>query len=115
MDPILVWGAGAIGGSVGAWLKRAGHDVHFVDVVPDHVAAIRTTGLRITGPIDQFSVVAPAMLPNEVTGKYRRIFLAVKAHHTAAASTAACVTSSMRAGDQEGLPSLSMMVARTPS
>ena len=88
MDPILVWGAGAIGGSVGAWLKRAGHDVHFVDVVPDHVAAIRTTGLRITGPIDQFSVVAPAMLPNEVTGTYRRIFLAVKAHHTAAASKA---------------------------
>jgi len=26
-DRILVWGAGAIGGSVGAWLRRAGHDV----------------------------------------------------------------------------------------
>ena len=88
MDPILIWGAGAIGGSVGAWLKRAGHDVHFVDVVPEHVAAIRTTGLRITGPVDQFSVVAPAMLPSEVTGSYRRIFLAVKAHHTQAASQA---------------------------
>ena len=88
MDPILIWGAGAIGGSVGAWLKRAGHDVHFVDVVPEHVAAIRTTGLRITGPVDQFSVVAPAMLPSEVTGSYRRIFLAVKAHHTHAASQA---------------------------
>ena len=88
MDPILIWGAGAIGGSVGAWLKRAGHDVHFVDVVADHVAAIRSTGLRITGPVDQFSVVAPAMQPAEVTGTYRRIFLAVKAHHTEAAAKA---------------------------
>ena len=82
MDPILIWGAGAIGGSVGAWLKRAGHDIHFVDVVPEHVAAIRTSGLRITGPVEQFTVAAPAMLPSEVTGTYRRIFLAVKAHHT---------------------------------
>ena len=55
--PILIWGAGAIGGSVGAWLKRAGHDVTFVDVVPEHVAAIRDPahGLRITGPVEQFS------------------------------------------------------------
>ena len=54
MDPILIWGAGAIGGSAGAWLKRAGHDVRFVDVVADHVAAIRGPGLRITGPVEQF-------------------------------------------------------------
>ena len=43
-ERILIWGAGAIGGSVGAWLKRAGHDISFVDVVPEHVAAIRGTG-----------------------------------------------------------------------
>ena len=43
-DRILIWGAGAIGGSVGAWLKRAGHDITFVDVVPEHVAAIRGAG-----------------------------------------------------------------------
>ena len=40
-ERILIWGAGAIGGSVGAWLKRAGHDITFVDVVAEHVAAIR--------------------------------------------------------------------------
>ena len=50
-DRILVWGAGAIGGSVGAWLQRAGHEVTFVDVVAEHVAAIRNEGLRITGPV----------------------------------------------------------------
>ncbi|OJY68472.1 MAG: 2-dehydropantoate 2-reductase [Rhodospirillales bacterium 70-18] len=94
MGPILIWGAGAIGGSVGAWLKRAGHDVTFVDVVPEHVAAIagegadEGAGLRITGPVEQFAVTAPAFLPERVTGTWKHIFLAVKAHHTEAATRA---------------------------
>jgi ketopantoate reductase len=57
-ERILIWGAGAIGGSVAAWLKRAGHDITFVDVVPEHVAAIRDPGLRITGPVEEFVVYA---------------------------------------------------------
>jgi 2-dehydropantoate 2-reductase len=83
-EPILIWGAGAIGGSAGAWLKRAGHGVTFVDVVPDHVAAIRdpSHGLRIIGPVEQFSVTAPAFMPTELSGTWRHIFLAVKAQHT---------------------------------
>jgi 2-dehydropantoate 2-reductase len=87
-DGILIWGAGAIGGSVGAWLKRAGHDVTFVDVVPEHIAAIRAHGLRITGPVEEFTVQVPALLPEDVTGVWPRIFLAVKAHHTEAATRA---------------------------
>jgi 2-dehydropantoate 2-reductase len=85
---ILIWGAGAIGGSVGAWLKRAGHDISFVDVVPEHVAAIRDDGLRITGPVEQFTVRVPAFLPEELSGTWQRIFLAVKAQHTEAATRA---------------------------
>jgi 2-dehydropantoate 2-reductase len=85
MARILVWGAGAIGGTCGAYLKRAGHDISFVDVVPEHVREIRTRGLRITGPVDQFTVVAPAFEPNEVQGTWECIFLAVKAQHTEAA------------------------------
>ncbi len=88
MDPILIWGAGAIGGTIGAYLKRAGHDVTFVDVVPEHVAECRTTGLRITGPIEEFSVQVPSFIPAELTGTWSRIFLAVKAHHTAEATRA---------------------------
>jgi 2-dehydropantoate 2-reductase len=82
--PILIWGAGAIGGSVGAWLKRAGHDVTFVDVVADHVAAIGdpARGLRITGPVEQLTISAPALLPAAVRGKWPRICLAVKAQNT---------------------------------
>ena len=88
MDRILIWGAGAIGGSVGAWLKRAGHDITFVDVVAEHVAAIRDNGLRITGPVEQFSVKAPAYTPDQVDGVWTHIFLAVKAHHTEPATRA---------------------------
>jgi 2-dehydropantoate 2-reductase len=85
-ERILIWGAGAIGGSVGAWLRRAGHDVTFVDVVAEHVAAIRDQGLRITGPVEEFAVTAPAFMPGEITGTWQRIFLAVKAQHTEAAT-----------------------------
>ncbi|MFZ0021343.1 MAG: ketopantoate reductase family protein [Acetobacteraceae bacterium] len=85
-ERILIWGAGAIGGSVGAWLKRAGHDITFVDVVPEHVAAIRDTGLHITGPVEEFIVHASAFTPEELTGTWQRIFLSVKAQHTEAAT-----------------------------
>jgi 2-dehydropantoate 2-reductase len=83
-ERILIWGAGAIGGTVGAWLVRAGYDVSFVDIVPEHVDAIRdpSRGLTITGPVDEFNVHAPAFLPADVKGEWSRIFLAVKAHHT---------------------------------
>ena len=87
-ERILIWGAGAIGGSVGAWLKRAGHDISFVDVVPEHVAAIRTQGLRITGPVEEFVIAAPAFQPAELSGTWQRIFLAVKAQHTQTATRA---------------------------
>jgi 2-dehydropantoate 2-reductase len=81
-EAILIWGAGAIGGTVGAFLARAGHDVTFVDIVPEHVAAIRSAGLRITGPVAAFSVTAPAFVPGELAGEWRHVFLCVKAHHT---------------------------------
>jgi 2-dehydropantoate 2-reductase len=87
-ERILIWGAGAIGGSVGAWLKRAGHDITFVEVMPEHVSAVRGTGLRIVGPVEEFSVSAPAFTPHEVDGTWQRVFLAVKAQHTEAATRA---------------------------
>ncbi|HEY2825471.1 MAG TPA: 2-dehydropantoate 2-reductase [Gemmatimonadales bacterium] len=84
----LVWGAGAIGGTLGAYLARAGHDVTFVDNVEDHVAAINRSGVKITGPIAEFTVKAPAFTPAAVTGEWDTIILATKAHHTEAAARA---------------------------
>ena len=81
--PILIWGAGAIGGSLGAAFLRAGHRVVFVDNVAAHVQAINATGLQIVGPIREDTVHAPAFLPEELTGEFSRSFLCVKALHTA--------------------------------
>ena len=83
---LLIWGAGAIGGTVGAYLLRAGHEVEFVDVVAEHVAAINRDGLHITGPIDRFRVKAKAALPHGLAGRYQTILLATKSQHTRAAS-----------------------------
>ena len=64
----LVWGAGAIGGTLGAFLARAGHDITLVDTATDHVDAINANGLRITGPISEFTVRLTARPPDRLTG-----------------------------------------------
>jgi 2-dehydropantoate 2-reductase len=85
-DPILIWGAGAIGGTIGAYWARAGQRVVFVDIVPEHVALIRQRGLAVEGPIETFvAPPAPAFTPDKVEGVYKRVVLAVKAQHTEAA------------------------------
>lgn len=86
--PILIWGAGAIGGTLGAYLARAGEDVLMVDVVEDHVRAMNAEGLSIEGPVEVFRQTLKAAMPAAVTGTYGRIILAVKAHHTEAAAKA---------------------------
>ena len=85
-SPLLVWGAGAIGGTVGAYWRRAGHDVLFVDRDADHVAAINRDGLKITGSIEEFTVQAPAVLAKDLKGTFDTVFLCVKAPDTASAS-----------------------------
>lgn len=81
-EPILIWGAGAIGGILGAYWARAGVPVTMVDIVEDHARACSTTGLHIEGPVEEFTQVVPCVTPDQVTGVYRTIVLAVKAHAT---------------------------------
>ena len=81
-DTILIWGAGAIGGTIGAYWKRAGVDVLLVDKVAEHVEACRTQGLSIEGPVDTFTQVIPAVTAEGIEGVFRRVVLAVKAQHT---------------------------------
>jgi 2-dehydropantoate 2-reductase len=84
----LIWGAGAIGGTMGAHLARAGHDVTFVDTDNEHVAAINRSGIHITGPVSAFSQRAPAVTPENLRGEWDTVILATKAHHTEAAANA---------------------------
>ena len=87
-EPIVIWGSGGIGGTIGAYLRRAGHDVLFVDVVPEHVREIAAGRLRIDGPVDEFTIGGPAVTPDAMTGQHKLILLAVKAHHTVEATRA---------------------------
>ena len=84
--PLVVIGAGAIGGTLGAHLARAGHDVLLCDVDAEHVAAIRAHGLRIEGPVEEFTVAVPAVTPDELPDRIDRAIVAVKSHHTPAAA-----------------------------
>ena len=84
-EPILIWGGGAIGGVLAAYWARAGIPVLLVDIVGEHVEACRTTGLKIEGPVEEFTQIVPSVTPDEVKGVYKRIVLAVKAQATAMA------------------------------
>jgi 2-dehydropantoate 2-reductase len=88
VEPIVIWGAGAIGGTLGAYWARAGIPVLLVDIERAHVEACRTAGLSIEGPIENFTQVVPAVTPAELQGEYSRIVLAVKAPATEAAVNA---------------------------
>jgi 2-dehydropantoate 2-reductase len=83
----VVVGSGAIGGTVAAGLARDGHEVLVADANPDVVAAINAVGIKITGPVEEFTAkvraISPADLPPELTCP---VLVAVKAHHTAAAA-----------------------------
>jgi len=81
-NTILIWGAGAIGGTLGAYLARAGEDVLLVDVVEPHVETMNRDGLFIEGPVETFRQDVKAVSPDKVEGQFQRIILAVKAHHT---------------------------------
>lgn len=79
---IAIVGAGAIGGTVGAYLARVGMPVTLVDRDEDHVHAMNRRGLTITGAED-FTVPVHATTPEAIDGPLDTVFLAVKAHHTA--------------------------------
>ncbi len=85
---ITIVGAGAIGGTMGAYLVRAGPGVTFVDTVAEHVDAINTHGLTIEAGTETFMVRARAVTPDLMRGPLGVVFLAVKTMHTDIATRA---------------------------
>ncbi|HEY2778777.1 MAG TPA: amidase family protein [Gaiellaceae bacterium] len=88
MTEYVVVGAGAIGGTVGARLARAGHSVLFCDADAEHVGAINANGLAIEGPVEAFTVDAQAVAPEQLPDELHAVLLAVKSQHTDAALAA---------------------------
>jgi 2-dehydropantoate 2-reductase len=83
---VTVVGAGAIGGTIGAYLARSGTEIDVVDADPAHVAAMAARGLTIEGLAEPFTVpVAAAVTPDNLKGPLETVLLAVKAQHTAGA------------------------------
>ncbi|HUY96264.1 MAG TPA: 2-dehydropantoate 2-reductase [Verrucomicrobiae bacterium] len=81
-----VIGSGAIGGTVGAHLVRAGDDVRFIDRDPTHVAAMQARGLTIRGPEESFTVPVDATSPDAASGPLGAVLLCVKSQDTRAAA-----------------------------
>jgi 2-dehydropantoate 2-reductase len=79
---MIVIGTGPIGGIIGGRLARAGNDMTFVDVDPEHVAAIREKGLQVDVPDGPFNVKINIVYPNEIQGKFDIGFIAVRSNYT---------------------------------
>lgn len=80
--PITIIGAGAIGGTVGAFLSDAGFDVTLVDVVREHVDVMNAKGLRISGIRGDRRYPVKAVHADDLTGPLGATFLCVKGHFT---------------------------------
>lgn len=80
---MIVIGTGPIGGIIGGRLARAGHDITFVDVDQEHVAAIRADGLQVDVPDGPFNVPIKIVFPNEIQDTFDIGFIAVRSNYTA--------------------------------
>jgi 2-dehydropantoate 2-reductase len=76
---IVIAGAGAIGGYIGARLARAGADVVLYARGP-HLQAMQQRGLRIRSPEGDFEVKPQAAADLRAIGPADVVFLGVKAH-----------------------------------
>jgi 2-dehydropantoate 2-reductase len=79
---VIIIGAGAIGGTVGAYLARTGLPVTFIDRDRAHVEAMRRDGLTIEAPSETFNVSVQALLPGELKVPQKIVLLAVKTQDT---------------------------------
>ncbi|HYB69191.1 MAG TPA: 2-dehydropantoate 2-reductase [Candidatus Bathyarchaeia archaeon] len=80
---ITVYGAGAIGGTTGAALARAGHDVLLVDSYRPHVEAINARGITVERRDGTTTTPVRAVTPDALGDGLTLVLLAVKSHHTA--------------------------------
>lgn len=82
---LAIVGAGAIGGVVGAYLIKGGHDVVFIDVNEEHVQKINEQGITIEKKDEKFNVPAKAYTLKQYKSEgktLKKVLLAVKALHT---------------------------------
>ena len=83
-DSMGVFGVGAIGSVIGAYLSKSGHDPLLIDTWADHVEAMNVSGLRVTAVGDEFTTNVKAMHFGDIANvePFDLIFLAMKSYDT---------------------------------
>jgi 2-dehydropantoate 2-reductase len=84
-ERIAVMGVGAIGGNIGGYLTRAGHDVTLIDQWGANVEKIKKDGIHVTAQDEEFTVAANIIHLGEacnITEPFDAIFLAMKSYDT---------------------------------
>ena len=87
---IAIFGAGAVGSYIGAFIDRAGHDVTLVDPWAAHVDRIQKEGLQVSGLQGEFVQRVRAVHwadAQAFNAPFDVIFLAVKSYDTEWAPT----------------------------
>ena len=82
---IAIFGAGAAGSYLGAFLTREGHDITLIDMWGEHVDAMKSNGLRASGSQGDFTTPVNAVhLADawQLQHNFDIIFLAMKSYDT---------------------------------
>ncbi len=74
---IAIYGAGALGTILGAFLAKAGLSVDLITRNRAHVEGLKNKGAQITGTLE-FTVPVNALLPEQMSKKYDVVFLLTK-------------------------------------
>lgn len=77
-----IYGAGAMGTVLGAYISRAGKQIDLITRNVAHVNALKATGAKIGGTVN-FTVPVTALTPDGMTGEYDIIFLMTKQRENA--------------------------------
>ena len=82
---IAIFGAGAAGSYIGAFLTREGHDITLIDMWGEHVDAMNANGLRASGSQGDFTIPVNAVHLADAWQLHHNfdiIFLAMKSYDT---------------------------------
>jgi len=72
-----IYGAGAMGTVLGAYISKAGYKIDLINRNIDHVEGLKQNGAQIVGKIN-FTQKVTAILPEEMTKKYDIVLLMTK-------------------------------------
>lgn len=74
---VAIYGAGAMGTLLGAYISAAGKDVDLISRNVGHITALKERGARVVGH-DHFETKVTAITPDEMSGVYDIVFLMTK-------------------------------------